>query len=94
MEVRALPGPPLSLSWRYVTAGANGWGAFAVFAALAADRQAKHMQMAMVLLLAAELPRRAAFATIVTAMYGLHEARREAGVEPERGQSQCHYGGE
>jgi hypothetical protein len=68
------------LLWRLVAAGARGRVGFAVVLTVAADREAEHVQVAVVHALAAEGLERTAVARIVAAMDVMAEVRLRAAI--------------
>jgi hypothetical protein len=60
--------------WSFVAAGTRRWVRIAVVLTVAADREAEHVQVAVVHTLAAECLERTAIARIVAAMDGMTEA--------------------
>ena len=62
------PAPGNALLWSYVAAYAFKWDGITLLAPIATDREAAHVQVAVVQLFASEVPQRATLARIMAAM--------------------------
>ena len=64
-----------ALLWSYVAAYAFNWDGITLLAPIATDREAAHVQVAVVQLFASEVPQRATLARIMAAMGLSREVR-------------------
>ena len=69
------PAPGNALLWSYVAAYAFKWDGITLLAPIATDREAAHVQVAVVQSFASEVPQRATLARIMAAMGLSREVR-------------------